>query len=482
MRAFLLALILVTPSLAQSGASRPVAVLRQQAGMAIRQHHYQQAVTILDKLISAHPRDASLWTLKGMALDGLNKTSASLASFDKALAVAPTYLPALEGAAQIAYLHKTPTAAKYVHRLLAVYPQSKVANAMAGALDYLAGKCISALPYFQRSASYLFQSPNGTSEYADCLLRRGVPRQAVTVLQEGLQRHPQSVKLKYNLAVVELQAHQPEQAVATLAPLADSGDSGLLNLLASAYNKAGRPDEAFAALEKAIRLSPNAESNYLDLAILCLDHNRVQCSVQAASAGIARLSRPTSLYLIRGVAYGQLAEYAKAKQDFDTAARLTPGQPHSAIAMSLLYAARDNPAKQKQWLTHQLKLTPHNGVANYLMANLLISSGAEPGQPNFASAKAHLKESLRVDPYSAEAQILMGKMLQMENNQTAALAHLQQALKIAPNNRAALFQAFLLMRKLHRTADAAQLLKRLKVVINSQMDHPAKNRHIRLAR
>jgi len=87
------------------------------------------------------------------------------------------------------------------------------------------------------------------------------------VLYRGLQQHPESVQIKVQPGAVEMRDHHPAQAIEVLEPLAGEKDSQLLNLLASAYTQANRPDDAFHTLENAILLSPTDETNYLDLAI-----------------------------------------------------------------------------------------------------------------------------------------------------------------------------------------------------------------------
>jgi tetratricopeptide (TPR) repeat protein len=293
--------------------------------------------------------------------------------------------------------------------------------------------------------------------------------EAAQVLTRGVERHPESIQLKYNLAVAELQDHKPEQAISVLAPLSAVRDSGLLNLLASAYIQTNQPDAAFRTLEAAIEISPTDETNYLDLAILCLEHNQEDRSVAAATAGIARIQKPASLYLIRGVAYAQLAQYDKAESDFVAAAQIEPDQPHSTIAMSLLYSDRNQLDKEKELLNRQLKATPNDAVTNYLLADLLIRSGAEPGQPAFEEAETHLARSLKSKPDSAEAQILMGKLLEQQGDLPGALKHYDLALATEPENRSALDRKFVLLRKLHRNQDAAEVLARLKLVLNSEL-------------
>jgi Flp pilus assembly protein TadD len=109
---------------------------KRDVATALSSHQYAQALRLLAPVLQASPRDASLWTLRGVALDGQGHTQESLASFHQALALDGSFTPALEGAAQTAYLHHDPKALQYVENLLVREPENEVANAMAGALTY----------------------------------------------------------------------------------------------------------------------------------------------------------------------------------------------------------------------------------------------------------------------------------------------------------------------------------------------------------
>jgi tetratricopeptide (TPR) repeat protein len=450
---------------------------RHNAAAAISSQQYNVALERLAPLLQAHPDDASLWTLRGLALDGLRQTKESLASFDRALAIDQGYLPALEGASQTAYLDRDPRAPRYVQRLLSVDPTNEVANAMAGALAYPSQDCASVVDHFEQSRGAVYKDENALAEFADCLLKIGKAGQALEVLDRGSQLHSASVQLKYDLAVAYLRNHDPAQAVRTLEPLTEVKDSGLLNLLAYAYTQVDRPDDAFRTLENAIELRPLEQSNYLDLAILCLEHSQENRSVIAATAGIARIGKAPDLYLIRGVAYAQLAKYDKAESDFTTAAQLEPNQPHGIIAMSLLYSDRNELQKEKALLDKQLKITPNDAVANYLLADLLIREGAAPGQPEFEEARSDVAKSLMANPNSAEAQILAGRLCERTDEFSAALDHFQSALKVQPDNRAALDQELVLLRKLHRNREASEVSDHLKLVLTSEL---ARERAVRV--
>jgi tetratricopeptide (TPR) repeat protein len=429
--------------------------------------------------MKAYPQDPSLWTLQGLALAGMGKPQESLDSFNHALAIDAWFVPALRGALQTAYNQRRPEASDYAQRLLAIEPADGVANGMAGALAYQNRDCGNALQYFQRSEKEIGGNELASAEFADCLIQRGETARAVAVLEKPARMHPESVRANYNLAVAQMKSHDAAAAIKTLEPFVTARDPELLNLLASAYVQIDRPDDAFQSLESAIVLAPLDRTNYLDLAILCLDHHQENRAATAASAGIARIPDAAALFLIRGVAYAELAEYDKAETDFSTAARIEPDKPHGTIAMSLLYSDRNQLQNEKALLEQQLAKTPNDAVANYLLADLLVRSGATPGQPDFAAAKAHLERSLATKPDSAEAQVLAGKLCEEMDEPEEALRHFRSALDVEPENRSALDREFLLLRKLHRREEASQVSERLKDLINQGLARD--NRGLRAA-
>ena len=468
-RKSLLLFLVIATLLARPAPGEDYSSARRAAAAAVSSHQNAEALRLLEPLLKEHPRDPSLWTLRGMALDAPEQTKESLASFDKALAIDKNYLPALKGASQVAYLRADPGASGYVQRLLALAPTNEVANAMAAAIAYDAKDCPGSIQYFERSGDEVVRNTRALAEFADCLSRQERWPEAAQVLERGKSLHPESVQIKYNLALVEVRDHHAAKAIAVLEPLAGEKDSQLLNLLGSAYAQANRPDDASHALENAILISPLDETNYLDLAILCLEHNQENRSVVAATAGISKIPKAATLYLIRGVAYAQLADYEHAEKDFSLAAQIDPNQSHSTIAMSLLYSNQNQIDKEKDLLQRQLKETPNDAVANYLMADLLLREGAEPGQPQFEEARLDLSRSLTAKPDSAEAQVLMSSLCQQEDKLVEALNHLNLALKVEPDNRSALDHQLMILRKLHRNSEAAAVGEHLKLLLSSQV-------------
>jgi Flp pilus assembly protein TadD len=63
----------------------------------------------------------------------------------------------------------------------------------------------------------------------------------------------------------------------------------------------------------------------------------------------------------------------------------------------------------------------------------------------------------------------MGKLCQQENNLSEALDHIQRALKVESDNRSALNREFILLRKLDRNSEAANVLDHLRAVLNNEL-------------
>lgn len=427
---------------------------------ALNTHRYADAVDMADSSLKTRPTDPWLWTVRGIALGGLGKTEASLESLDKALRLNPRFVPALKAAAQLTYQHHDRSAAKYLQRLLALKPDETAAHAMAAVLDFEAHNCAGAIQHFEQSAQLVLSTEISATEYAACLVDAQRNADAVKVLTQAHTLYPASRNLRYDLALTQVEDGKGEAALATLQPAADD-DAGILNLRASVESAAGNLDVAFADLNRAVEMDPQGERNYLDLALLCLDHSHEQLAADVLTAGIAHLPKDAALYAVRGIAYAQLSKYDAAQEDFARATELDPGKPLGQMARTVLYVDTNEPEKAKQSLRQQLKRTPGDAVANTLLANLLIHQGATPSTPEFDEAKAALNRALQTDPNAVEALVLLGKIDLDENDLPGALSALERAERLDPDNRTTLNQMLLILRKLGRQEDARRVAERL---------------------
>ena len=431
---------------------------------ALSEHRYAEAVQIANSALKAHPADSWLWTLRGMALEGAGEIAASLESLNKALSFDARYVPALKAASQVAYQHHDPRALAYLGRLLALRPDEAAAHAMAGVLDYEAHNCTGAIAHFQKSAQFVLSTETSATEYAACLLQQHRTADAIELLKQAHARFPASRVLRYDLGLAQTENGQNAEALATLQPAPDD-DSEILNLRASVESSAGNLNAAFLDLKRAVEMDTQIERNYLDMALLCLDHNQEQRAVDVLTVGILHLPQDAVLYAVRGIAYAELSRYDDAEKDFGQARELDPKGAFSELAHSVLYAERNQPEQLEQSLRQQVHKTPDDPVMNTLLAEMLIRRGALPSTPEFSEAKAAVAQALKRNPQYVEALILQAKIDSDENDLAGALDALERAAKVEPDNHAVLNQELLILRKLGRKQDSARVAQQLKNLV-----------------
>jgi len=428
---------------------------------ALKEHRYGEAVQIADSALKAHPSDPWLWTLRGMALEGAGETKASLESLNKALSLDARYVPALKAASQVAYQHHDPRASVFLGRLLALHPDEAAAHAMAGVLDFEAHNCTGAIAHFQKSDQFVLSTETSATEYAACLLKEHSEADAIELLKRAHARFPASRVLRYDLGLAQTENGQNADALATLQPAPDD-DPDILNLRASVESSAGNLNAAFLDLKRAVEMGPLVERNYLDMALLCLDHNQEQRAVDVLTVGILHLPQDAVLYAVRGIAYAELSRYDDAEKDFGQARGLDPKSAFSELAHSVLYAERNQPEQFEQSLRQQLHKVPDDPVMNTLLADLLMRRGTLPSTPEFSEAKAAVARALKRNPQYVEALILQAKIDADENDLADALDALDRAAKVEPDNHAVLNQELLILRKLGRKQDSARVAQQLK--------------------
>jgi tetratricopeptide (TPR) repeat protein len=165
---------------------------------ALEAHQYQQALDLASSDLQRWPNDARLWTLQGIAQSELAQNSSAAASFSRALALGPDYLPALEGAAQVQYFAGSLSAVPLLKRILSVRPTDQTAHAMLAAMAYKQGDCQSAAEHFALAARAISSQPAALDQYAACLAVLKRPDDAISVLRSlvGLQPTDRSARVK----------------------------------------------------------------------------------------------------------------------------------------------------------------------------------------------------------------------------------------------------------------------------------------------
>jgi tetratricopeptide (TPR) repeat protein len=429
---------------------------------ALKNDNYQAALELLHPALQASPRDPQLWTMQGVAYLGEQRRTEALSSFHKALAISPDYLPALHQEAQLEYESGSMAAIPVLQHLLRLQPGDPTAHAMIAVVEYKNGHCAAAIPHFAKSGTLLDSQLDGLHAYATCLVREKQFDDASKIFQRALALHDEPEERRV-FASVQLMARNPQAALATLAPLLESGDPDVptLELAASAYEDAHDTDHAVNALRQAILLAPKDASLYLEFAQISQQHSSYEVGIGVLNDGIGQMPDAAPLYFARGVLYVNLAQYDKAEADFEKAYELDPKQSLSAAAKGLM-AVQQNDLDRALGETHaKLAKKPDDPVLLYLQADILAQKGVEPGNSDFDTALHSARRAVALRPSLAPAHAVLAKLYLDAGKNEQAAAECRKALAIDPKDQTSLYRLIQALRKSGETNQLPDLLQRL---------------------
>jgi tetratricopeptide (TPR) repeat protein len=457
-RAVWSALIAVASAFAQAPAERMSATTS-----ALSRQDFAQALELLRPALQQYPRNPQLWAMQGSAFAGEGNKQEALASFRAALKLAPDYLPALQGAAQIEYDAGSRAALPLLQHLLRLRPADRTGHGMLAVVEYQQGDCAAAVVHFQKAGVLFDSQPDALHAYATCLVKLKQLDQAATVLQRALALKPRDERERHTLAALQLMAHQPQDALTTLRPLLEAGNPDVmtLELAASAQEDCRDTAQAVATLRQAILLDPQNLNLYLDFANMSSAHDSFQVGVDVVSDGIGQLPKAAPLYLARGVLYAQLAQYDQAEADFETAHELDPRQSLSSAAQGMLAAQEDDLDRALATVHAKLARKPKDALLLYLQADFLAHKGVEPGTPEFQLARRSAERAVALQPSLSSARTVLAKLYAQTGNYPEAIEQCREALDRDPKDQTALYQLIQGLRKTGHRDEMADLLKRL---------------------
>ena len=356
--------------------------------------------------LGRYPRDCRLLSLQGVALHSLDRSQDSLKSFQHALALCPSSLPALEGAAQIEYAAGDHSAIPLLDRIVAIQPDDSTSHAMLASLLARGGDCEAAGPHFEASRGLFSAQPNLLIAYGSCLARSNKWSAAVAAFLELSREHP-SDDATYDLAVAQEKAGQPKDALATLQPLIDRGSEERALVLGSRFAEEGEDTpHAVSLLRSAIVLDPDDVDDYLAFARLADAHQSFQVGIDMLDAGLVRLPNAAPLYVSRGVLHVQLSQVTEAEADFQHAHQLDPQLSFAMDAIGILQTQKHENAASLALFRQQAQLHPQDALLQYLLAEALSeSTGAE-----LQEAIAVAKKACTLEPDYEPARDLLAEL------------------------------------------------------------------------
>jgi len=447
---------------------------------ALRAREFAQALALLQPALEKSPQDPRLWSLQGVALSAQGNKKEALAAFQHALSLAPNYLQAVEGAAQIEYDAGSDAAIPLLRRVLQLRPDDQTSHAMLAVLEYQRGHCAAAVPHFDKAGTLLDSQVDALHAYSTCLMRLKRFDDAATVFARAVALQPNDPRERHLLASIQLMAHKPQDALTTLAPLlqVQNPDADTLELAATAYEDARDTPRAVSTLRQAIIQDPRNVNLYLDFANVAFNHQSFQVGIDVITDGLGLMPTASPLYLARGVLYVQLADYDKAEADFEKAYELDPSQSLSSAAQGLAAVQEHDFDRALATVQSKLARKPNDPLLLYLQADVLVEKGADPGTPEFDLAMRSAKKAVLLQPSLADAHDVLAKLYLLSGQNQAAAEQCRKAISINPKDQTAVYHLIQALRKTGEKAQIPDLLKRLaELRAESTQDEREHNRY-----
>ncbi len=448
---------------AQTADPQTVAQEIGPVAAALQAGQFDKALAYLQPELARSPNDVQLRTLQGIALSGKGNKKDALTAFHRALEISPDYLPALEGAAQIEYEENGKDTAALLEHILELRPGDETSHAMLAVIAYRRGDCATAVSHFEQSGSVLDSQPGALQQYGACLITLKEDEKAIAVFQRALIHSPADAHARCRLASAQMIAQRPQDAIATLEPLLQTGtaDADVLELAAAALEADENTPEAVRILRQAIVSDPHDVDLYVDFATLCLDHQSFQVGVDMMSAGLEVEPKAAPLYVARGILYVQMAQYDKAEADFDKADLLDPRQSFGSAAEGLAALQENDPERALISVRKKLAQKPDDPFLLDSEAELLAQSGPQPGSAEFRMAVNSAEKAVALRPSLGTARDLLAKLYLQSGQNQAAIEQSREALNIDASDQTALYHLIQALRKNGQDAEIPDLLKRL---------------------
>jgi tetratricopeptide (TPR) repeat protein len=332
---------------------------------------------------------------------------------------------------------------------------------LIGAVVWFAFACLAPPAYAQRG-----QTSGGDSE-AEAELRKGIALTRSGKFEEAIPRFlaaqgqvRDAYALNFNLALCYIGVGQYPAAVGLLNELRAGGRSNanVENLLSQALLGARRPEEAFAAFERASRLAPDNEKLYLYVSESCLSHGYYDMGLKVVEAGLTRLPRSARLVFEHGILLAKLDFIEQAMQELQKVTALAPGSDVAYIAAAQKSIFESDVDEAVRIAREGIGKGNRHFMLLALFGEAVILSGVEVGSQEFAEARAALEQSVALSPNYVSARMTLGRLLLLEGGLDDAIVHFSVARELDPKNPAVYSNLAAAYRRRGDTAQAEEML------------------------
>ncbi|MBA6412725.1 PEP-CTERM system TPR-repeat protein PrsT [Parahaliea sp. F7430] len=248
-------------------------------------------------------------------------------------------------------------------------------------------------------------NPIGNRFMAEMWVRFGEADKAEQLVRQMLEETPGNSDLLNILANSLVSQQRMDEALDVLSEVArlEPGSASAQMRLGAGYLSAGREQEGFNLLEQAIEMAPESGSADAVLVAALLQEGENKKALEAAQAYRDRAPEQPEPWLLIGRSQFALRDKASAKQAFERADVLEPGNPSANHALATLAFAEQDYAAAKRY--YEVVLAEHRDFVPSLMAHAAVSAY----QGDFETMLTFLERARSAKPQYLQARLLIAR-------------------------------------------------------------------------
>lgn len=341
-------------------------------------------------------------------------------------------------------------ARKVAERLYREARQHPMPNYLMSRVEYQSGNYQQALAYAQALLSIQPGLPIGNILAGAASLSLDQPAQAENYLASAVETEPGNVTARKLLAQVRLGLGSPQDALATLRPVAGL-DAEAAAMAGMASIRAGDPGAAIAMFRSQLTADPENDRVRLQLAVSLMAAGRNDEAL--AELGLLKgLDEAGQLRadLVGVAVHLRAGDLAAARSAARATADSRPGDSQARNTLGALFMSEGQAEDGAAWFEDALQVDPGNAIAEFNLGRIAAAAGRTD------EAEARFNAVLKAEPDNAAAQTALAQAAWGAGRREEAIRRLE-SLRIADG--AALPPQLLLVRYLQASGESGRALE-----------------------
>jgi putative PEP-CTERM system TPR-repeat lipoprotein len=397
--------------------------------VALRQQHWDEALTALDALEKKDPGKPVTANLRGLALLGKRDNAGARTSFEHALSLDPNYFPAVSSLVRLDVAEKKVDAAKKrLEDYLAKHPgdgtaliaqAELLASTGASNDDVVAvlNKAVAANPKLVQARVALIRN----------FLRIHKPKDAVLAAQDASNAIPQNAEILDALGQSQQAAGDTGQALSTYARLAEQHPDSPLPWMRTAMLQAATRNDAAASqsFRRALAIKPDLLDAQKGLIGVELRQDHAKEALTIAKDVQQQRPKDSIGYIMEGEIHAARREWPKAIAAYETGVKQS-GTTDAAVKLYGAHVASGQSAEAAKMASTWLGAHPQDDTFRFALAEI---AGA---RKDYVSAARYYREILE---RQSQNPLVLNNLAWVAGqlHDPKALEYAEKANQLAPN-------------------------------------------------